>query len=164
MPDLEGWKAILTSIDRINTINYNIEIWNGNRFSSYDTFYERDGRYFGESGMYRLTRGEDRNTYQIVLYFDRPNQRWLRGDWYGLRYLAYDSTGRDFEVVYNSGVNDLLIPIDERWPLLYERALVLASGSLPDRADNPRWLKYSGVSSELVQLLTGKLNVSIREV
>lgn len=164
LPDLEGWKTILTTIDRINTTNYNIEIWNGNRFSSCDTFYERDGRYFGESGMYRLTRGEDRNTYQIVLYFDQPNQRWLRADWYGLRYLAYNSIGRDFEVVYNSGVNDLLIPMDERWPLLYERALVLASGSLPDRTDNPRWLKYSGVSSELVQLLTGKLNVSIREV
>ena len=164
LPDLEGWKAILTSIDRINTTHYTIEIWNGNRFSSCDTFYERDGQYFGESGMYRLTRGEDRNTYQIVLYFDQPNQRWLRGDWYGLRFLAYDSTGRDFEVVYNSGVNDLLIPMDERWPLLYERALVLASGSLPDRADNPRWLKYSGVSSELVQLLTEKLSVSIREV
>ena len=71
---------------------------------------------------------------------------------------------RDFEVVYDYSTNDLLIPVDERWPLLYERALVLASGNLPARADNPRWLKYSGISSELVQLLTKKLNVSIREI
>ena len=130
LPDLEGWKTILTAIDRINTTHYNIEIWNGNRFSSCDTFYERDGQYFGESGMYRLTRGKDTNTYQVVLYLDQPNQRWLRGDWYGLRFLAYDSTGRDFEVTYDSSTRNLLIPIDERWPLLYERALVLASGSL----------------------------------
>ena len=157
LPDLEGWKAILTTIDGINTAHCNIEIWDGSRFSQYNTF-------FGESGMYRLTRGNEGNTYQIVLYLDQPNQRWLRGDWYGLRFLAYDFIGRDFEVVYNSGANDLLIPIEERWPLLYERALVLASGSLPGRADNPRWLKYSGVSSELVQLLTEKLNVSIREI
>ena len=79
LPDLEGWKTILTAIDRINTTHYNIEIWNGNRFSSCDTFYERDGQYFGESGMYRLTRGKDTNTYQVVLYLDQPNQRWLRG-------------------------------------------------------------------------------------
>ena len=164
LPDLEGWKTILTAIDRINTTHYNIEIWNGNRFSSCDTFYERDGQYFGESGMYRLTRGKDTNTYQVVLYLDQPNQRWLRGDWYGLRFLAYDSTGRDFEVTYDSSTRNLLISIDERWPLLYERALVLASGSLPGRADNPKWLKYSGVSRELVQLLTEKLNVSIREI
>ena len=164
LPDLEGWKTILTAIDRINTAHYSIEIWDGSRFSPCDTFYERDGQYFGESGMYRLTRGKDTNTYQIVLYLDQSNQRWLRGDWYGLRFLAYDSAGRDFEVTYDSSTRNLLIPIDERWPLLYERALVLASGSLPGRADNPRWLKYSGVSSELVQLLTGKLNVSIREI
>ena len=164
LPDLEGWKTILTAIDRINTTEYNIEIWNGSRFSSCDTFYERDGQYFGESGMYRLTRGENTNTYQMVLYLDQSSQRWLRGDWYGMRFLAYDSAGRDFEVTYDSSTNGLLIPMDERWPLLYERVLVLASGSLPGRADNPRWLKYSGVSSELVQLLTEKLNVSIREV
>ena len=157
LPDLEGWKAILTAIDRISTTRYNIEIWNGSRFSTCDAFYER-------SGMYRLTRRNDTNAYQIVLYLDQPNQRWLRGDWYGLRFLAYDSVGREFEVVYDYSTNDLLIPVDERWPLLYERALVLASGSLPGLADNPRWLKYSGVSSELVQLLTEKLNVSITEI
>ena len=164
LPDLEGWKTTLTVIDRINTAHYSIEIWDGSRFSPCDTFYERDGQYFGESGMYRLKRGKDADTYQIVLYFDQPNQRWLRGDWYGLRFLAYDSIGRDFEVTYDSSTNDLLIPLDERWPLLYERALVLASGSLPSRPENPRWLKYSGVSSELVQLLTEKLSVSIREI
>ena len=163
LPDLEGWKATLTVIDRINTTHYSIEIWDGSQFSPCDTFYERDGQYFGESGMYRLTRGNEGNSYQIVLYFDQPNQRWLRGDWYGLRFLAYNSVGRDFEVTYDSRTSDLLIPVDERWPMLYERALVLASGSLPAGADNPRWLKYSGISSEQVQLLTEKLNVSIRE-
>ena len=164
LPDLESWKTTLTVVDRISTAHDSIEIWDGSRFSPCDTFYERDGQYFGESGMYRLTRGEDRNAYQIVLYFDQPNQRWLRGDWYGLRFLTYDSIGLDFEVTYDSSTSNLLIPVDERWPMLYERALVLASGSLPARADNPRWLKYSGVSNELVQLLTGKLNVSIREI
>ena len=164
LPDLEGWKTILTAIDRINTTHYNIEIWNGNRFSSYDTFYERNGQYFGESGMYRLTRGTATNTYQVVLYFDEPNQRWLRGDWYGLRFLAYDLIGRDFEVTYDSSTNDLLIPLDERWPLLYERALVLAAGMLPVRSGNSKSLKYSGISSELVQQLTDRLNVSIMEV
>ena len=164
LPDLEGWKATLTTIDRINTAHDEVEIWDGNRFSPADTFYERNGRYFGESGMYRLTRGENTKAQQIVLYLDQPNQRWLRGDWYGLRFLAYNSVGRDFEVAYDSCTNNLLIPIDERWPMLYERALVLASGSLPAWTDNPRWLKYSGISSELVQLLTTKLNVPIREI
>ena len=163
LPDLEGWKNVLPVIDRISTTRYNIEIWNGTQFARCDTFYERDGQYFGESGMYRLTRGDDANAYQIVLYLDLPNQRWLRGDWYGLRFLAYDAAGQDFEAGYARSTNDILIPIEERWPLLYERALVLASGRLPERPDSGL-LRYSGVSSELVQLLTEKLNVSIREI
>ncbi len=164
LPNLAGWKDTLTTIDRISTANYNIEIWNGSHFTSCNTFYERNGQYVGESGMYRLTRGEEANAYRLVLYFDQPNQQWLRGDWYGLRFLSYDATGWEFEVTYDSTANDLLIPVDERWPLLYERALALASGMLPYRAKNPKWLRYSGVSSELVQLLTEKLNISIREI
>ena len=165
LPNLEGWKDTLVTIDRFSTTNYdNIEIWDGSRFTSCDTFYERNGQYCGESGMYRLTRGETSDTYQIILYLDQPNQRWLRGDWYGLRFLAYDDAGFDFEVGYDSNANDIWIPVDERWPMLYERALVLASGILPYRPENSKWLRYSGVSNELVQLLTEKLKISIRKI
>ena len=163
-PDLEGWKDILPAIDRLSTTTYNIDIWNGRQFIQCDKFYERHGQYFGESGMYRLTKKEDNNPYRIVLYFDEPNQRWLRGDWYGLRFLAYNSAGRHFEVKYDSRANEVLIPAEEHWPLLYERALVLASGMLPVRDKTYKWLKYTNVSNELVQLLAEKLNVSIMEI
>lgn len=165
LPDLVGWKDTLVTIDRFNTARYDeIEIWNGDRYITCDTFYERDGQYFGDAGMYRLTKGIGTNASQIILYFDQSNQRWLRGDWYGLRFLAADNDGRDFELIYDSSNNDILIPAAERWPLLYERALALASGMLPSPAENPKWLRYSGVSNELVQLLTEKLNVSITEI
>ena len=164
LPDLERWKDILPVIDRLSTTTYNIEIWNGRQFTQCDKFYERLGQYFGESGMYRLTKEEKNNPYQIVLYFDQPNQRWLRGDWYGLRFLTYNSAGQQFEVKYDPSANEVLIPVEEHWPLLYERALVLASGMLPARDKNFRWLKYTNVSNELVQLLAEKLNVSITEI
>ena len=164
LPDLEGWKDLLPVIDRLSTTSYNIELWNGRQFAQCDRFYERHGKYFGESGMYRLTKKEDNNPYRIVLYFDEPNQRWLRGDWYGLRFLAYNSAGWHFEVKYDSSANELIIPNEEHWPLLYERALVLASGMLPARDKNFRWRKYTNVSNELVQLLAEKLNVSITEI
>ena len=164
LPDLEIWKDILPAMDQLSTTTYNIEIWNGRQFAQCDKFYERHGKYFGESGMYRLTKKAENNPYQIVLYFDEPNQRWLRGDWYGLRFLTYNSAGRKFEVKYDSSTNELIIPVEEHWPLLYERALVLASGMLPARDKNFRWLKYTNISNELVQLLTEKLNITITEV
>ena len=164
LPDLEGWKDILPAIDRLSTTTYNIEIWNGRKYIQCDNFYEKNERYYGESGLYRLTKKAENNHYQIVLYFDEPNQRWLRGDWYGLRFLAYDSAGRDFEAKYDSSAGEILIPVEEHWPLLYERALVLASGMLPARNKNSKWLKYPSVSSELAQLLTNKLNAAITEI
>ena len=164
LPDLEDWKGTLSQIDRLSTPGYNIEIWDSGQFRPCDTFYEREGQYFGESGMYRLTRDEETHPYRLVLYFDQPNQRWLRGDWYGLRFLAYDAAERNFEVRYHLNSNDLVMPVNERWPLLYERALVLASGMLPAHGQNSRWLRYSGMPSESIELLTDKLNVSIQEI
>ena len=164
LPDLEGWQGTLPCIDRLSTTRYNVEIWESGQFRPCDTFYEREGQYVGESGMYRLTRDEGTNPYRLVLYFYSPSQQWLRGDWYGLRFLAYDTAEQDFEVRYHLDSNDLLMPVDERWPLLYERALVLASGMLPCRVENSRMLRYSGIPSESIQLLTDKLNVSIQEI
>lgn len=165
LPNLEGWKDILPDIGKLSTSSYDIEFWNGNQFTQCNEFYERHGRYFGESGVYRLTKREENNPYQIILYLDEPHQRWLRGDWYGLRFLSNDATQRNFEVRYDSNTHEMLIPFEERWPLLYERALVLASGMLPVvLPGNSRQIKYSGVSNGLVELLTDKLNVSIMEV
>ena len=163
LPDLEGWKNVLPAI-KIALFRYNIEMWNGTQFMQCNTFRESGGRYVGKSGMYRLTRKEETNPYQLVLYFDEPNQRWLRGDWYGLRFLADNADRQDFEIGYDTGTNAILIGNGERWPLLYERAIVLASGMLPARSEDREWIIYSGVSGKLVQFLTEKLNVSIREI
>lgn len=56
LPDLEGWRDLLPVIDRLSTTTYNIEIWDGRKYIQCDNFYERHGRYFGESGLYRLTK------------------------------------------------------------------------------------------------------------
>ena len=164
LPDLEGWKDILPAIDRLSTTTYNIEIWNSRKYMQCDNFYERNGRYYGKSGLYRLTKKAENNHYQIVLYFDEPNQRWLRGDWYGLRFLTYNSAGHHFEVKYNSSANELIIPNEEHWSLLYERALVLASGMLPAQDKKYKLLKYTNITNELVQLLAEKLNITIGEI
>lgn len=163
LPDLEGWKNVLPAI-KIALFRYNIERWNGTQFMQCSTFRESGGRYTGKSGMYRLIRKEETNPYQLVLYFDEPNQRWLRGDWYGLRFFADNADRQDFEIGYAPSKNSILIRNSERWPLLYERALVLASGMLPARSEDREWLIYSGISGKLVQFLTEKLNVSIREI
>jgi hypothetical protein len=160
LPDIDGWKATLTFIDKINTATCSMERWDGRSYEACHDFYQRGDTYVGPSGLYRLTRGN----YQMVLYFDQDLQRWLKGDWYGLRFLVYKTAGQECEIVYETDTRQLMIPVAERWPLLYERALVLATGELPFPAVNREWLCYDDVSIELAVMLANKLGTSIKEV
>ena len=113
--------------------------------------------------MYRLTRDGDRTGRALTLFFDPASQRWFRGDWYGLRFLALEALPGGVNAVYRSDRRELLIPDSQRWPLLYERALVLSSGLLPKRAPNPEWLSYPRVPLTMARRLCEKLNVVLQE-
>ena len=163
LPDLEGWKETLTPLEKLNTANYSIERWDGRQYAPCTDFYQHGDEYVGASGLYRLTRGKEANSYRMVLYFDCDRQKWLKGDWYGLRFLIYRDAGQDYTTAYHSDANELMICAEERWPLLYERAPVLASGLLPQRTNDARWLVYRETSADLAHALTRKLNVTVEE-
>ena len=156
LPSLNDWKATLSARNPVVS-DYDAEVWDGTKFVPC-VIYEGDGR---SSGMYNLTRTVHNREFSMTLFFDKPSRRWLSGDWYGLRFLALQTAGYQIKAIHVSDTNDLLIPDDQRLPMLYERALVLASGLLPDRAPNRKWLKYVGIPYELAQTLCAKLNVQL---
>lgn len=163
LPCLNQWKALQPSIQSLNTAVYRLERWQDGDLHTCDTFFERDGLYFGESGMYRLTWDGDPSGRSMTLFFDQPTQRWLQGDWYGLRFLAIEAGQDGCRAIHDATHSELLIPASQRWPLLYERALTLASGLLPDRVGNPSWLRYTHVTVRIAQELCHKLNVDLEE-
>ena len=156
LPSVHAWKATLSARNPVVS-DYDAEVWDGIKFVPC-VIYEGDGR---SSGMYNLTRTVHNREFSMTLFFDKPSSRWLSGDWYGLRFLALQTAGYQIKAIHVSDTNDLLIPDDQRLPMLYERALVLASGLLPDRAPNRKWLKYVGIPIELAQTLCAKLNVQL---
>lgn len=163
LPDLQGWKDSLQSLSGFSTLSYNLEKWTGANFEACDTLYEKADVYYGESGMYRLSAHGRQASRRMTLFFDESSQRWLRGDWYGLRYLDMETGRRLTGVVHDSDNNSLLIPIDQRWPLLYERALTLASGLLPSHGNDDDCLLYSRIPLALARTLCCKLNVDLLE-
>ena len=165
LPDIEGWKDSdsLQQMSRLITTQFDIKIWDGRQFQPCDTFYERDGEYYGQSGMYQLSRNSNGYAYEITLFFDEQKQRWLRGDWYGLRFLTLNAEEVGTEAVHDSSTDSLFVPVSQRWPMLYERALVLASGLLPDYANNQNWLRYQAIPFDLAHTLCSKLNVRLRQ-
>jgi hypothetical protein len=163
LPDIEGWMNTLPSVDRLSTTEFEIERWNGDEYVPWHEPTEKDNKYIGKSGMYRLTRGEGTSSYSLNLFLDLASQRWLKGEWYGLAFLARHSAHIECKASYDKRRGILMIPNSSHLPMVYERSIVLATGQLPSHSDDKSWSKYESVSEELTTMLVNKLHFQIEE-
>jgi hypothetical protein len=115
------------------------------------------------SGLYRFTYEDGRQRMVTVAYHDEARHRWVCGDYYGLRFLARCRCNL-CRVAYRSDSLQLVIPLADRWPMPYERALVLAAGLLPQQLQldsGPPALVYEGITTELAERITGLLGLEM---
>ena len=86
-------------------------------------------------------------------------------DFYGARFLARAAENA-CGVYFHSNTNELVIRATDRFPMPYERAIVLASGLLPvgGTVDDTWCLRYSNVSCEFATLLSDKLDLQLRVI
>jgi hypothetical protein len=160
LPSLDGWRRSLESLQGIRPHAYTLKCFNGNSFAEVN--------FSGRSGLYELWPLEGRSTGRVavhpeyVLYYDADGGQWRRADWYGLRFLARYDAGQSCPVQFSTDLSQLAVPVDWRWPEIYERSLVLASGRLPRRQEG--WLIYNSVGIELFKELRHKLRLSDEEV
>jgi hypothetical protein len=156
---LPDWKEYQTSLDVVSGFvlsNYTLEQWQG------ETYVEI--HFQNQTGLYRLTpREQDTRLSPQSLFYDADTDQWRGGPWYDLRYLALQNAGEPCRVRYHHTRQRLDISANYRWPDLYERALVLASGFLPLPAPDYSWYYFKDISPELAHLLAAKLNVTIEE-
>jgi hypothetical protein len=167
LPDLAAYKDSLTEVPRFIPAFLHFEYWDGRGFSDPpERVYEEEiGVYHGRPGMYRITRNQEDGT-ALTLFLDKAaRHRWLRGDWYGLRFLAlcHDLAERGDRPIarWESAGGQLAVPVEHRWPALYERVLVLASGALSEPSNDGQWLVYRGIQSDLRDLLASRLGIDI---
>ena len=156
LPPLDEWQKELETLPLSYIVPglYIFQQWLDNTFQPV-TFRE-------ETGFYQLTRHDvEHNPPQFNLFYNADQKCWHRGDWYDLRYLTQYHTGRIAPARYQRQTRQCAFPSDSRWPHLYERALILASGQLPQIHDG--WLYFSHISPELAQTLATKLGASLEE-
>lgn len=155
LPSLDDWKRTLEPLQGIRPHDCTLKRFTGNAFV--------EVHFSGESGLYELwplnvhSAGRAPVRPDYTLYYDATEDRWLRADWYGLRFLARCDAGQRCPVRFSSERNQLAVPVDWRWPEIYERVLVLSSGRLPSRHNG--WLIYEYVGTELVNELRDKLQL-----
>lgn len=154
LPDLEGWREQLTPIGRFLPSLYEVERFVHGSFVPCDSMEE--------SGMYRLSPRDSSSQVSHTLYFHQESHQWLQGDWYSLRFLALRQANVECRAFYHHRSRHLAVPVSQRWPDLYERALVLCSGRLADQQNE--WLFFEEVPREVAQKLADKLTVDYEEV
>ncbi len=150
VPNIVGWMQSLEELQRILPHLFDVRKYNGRQFEpvSFD----------GATGFYELwpLRAQSRSaSAKYTAFYDGRAHRWLRGDWYGLQYLMWLGKGGRCPAIYQPETGHLIMQDAWRLPELYERVLVLASGSLP--LHRPPRITYSGVSERVIRVLQGKL-------
>ena len=166
--DLAGYKESLGEVPRLIPAFLRFEYWDGRAFADPpERVYEEDaGVYHGRPGLYRITRSQDEGGMSQILFLDKSERhRWLQSDWYGLRFLAlcHDLAERGERPIarWESASGQLVVPVEHRWPALYERILVLATGGLPEPSADGQWLIYRGIPPDLRDLLASRLGIDI---
>lgn len=156
LPPLDQWKDVLGRMPNIKPELYEVRRFEGDGFVDAPL----DG-----SGFYELWqpdgRGHRTGRPAYRLFYDAPRDRWLSGDWYGLRFLARVEDGGACPVHFDLLSGRLALPWAWRPPELYERALVLCSGRLPEHRDG--WLLYDDVTQPVLGALAAKLHFTLQE-
>lgn len=155
LPPLEHWQATLSTVPVPHPELYDVRRFEGEDFV--------DATVHG-SGFYELRPRESkspRTPRPTYLFYDDARRCWLAGDWYGLRYLARVHSGQQCPAHYDFLSARLAVPMTWRPPELYERALVLCSGRLPERHHD--WLYYDNVDVSVATMLTTKLHMRLEQ-
>ena len=159
LSDLDGWATTLQRVAGVHPEMFDLRQYDGTTFIDVPNASEGGLYAFYEPSPAGFAEGE----LKFTLYRDHLTGHWLRGDWYGLRYLAERRRrgASGLPVRYDPANGRLAILRDHRWPELYERTIVLASGRLP--VINGPWLNYLCVSRTLLERLAVLLHLDIIE-
>ncbi|GAA4020266.1 hypothetical protein GCM10022631_37460 [Deinococcus rubellus] len=146
LPTLSEYCAGLSVAGGVSAVQHTFARFDGLRFTP--------GPFVGKAGLYEVTA----KTGQVMtlLYSE---SKWLRGEWYGLRYLALHEAGGLLPARFDSADWRLALPADQRPPELYERALVLCSGLLPQWQGE--WLIYTNVPPGVANAVCGRLGLDL---
>lgn len=148
LPDLPTWKQSLRNLQGIVPSLYEWKLFDGKDFVS--CALPR------ETGLYQMYNIKISDSPLHTLFYE--NGCWFQGDWYGLRFLAVQHLGQPCIAHYEVETKRLAIPVSQRLPEIYERALVLASGILPQYSK--AWLFYENVDRDVMWQICYKLHIT----
>jgi hypothetical protein len=161
LPGIKEWRLCLPSWDESDLARYQIQ-----RYDPHSDRLRDIAPITGQpsAGLYRFSCDEGPRPIMTDAFFDDERGHWVCGDYYGLRVLAR-SRSTTLRARYSPDALKLALPMADRWPMPYERALVLASGALPRRIQSEpsstSWWVYEGITAELAARMSTLLGIEL---
>lgn len=160
LPDLEEWSRRLPRWEEVDLGRFLLEQYDpyADKFRGIASIASKPA-----CGMYRFSIDSDRRPYVVIACYDEQSDAWISGDYYGLRFWVRSRCGL-CRAVYRSKKQELFISEPDRWPMPYERSLVLAHGLLPRKVrpkSGSSSLVYRGITRELAKRLCKLLGVKM---
>lgn len=157
LPTVDEWGARLPTWDERDFGRYQVERY----LPDQDVFGPPSPFRGPTEGLHRFRLDLGGRPATTLAYYHAAACHWHCGDFYGLRFLArVRSVG--CEAVWRPESRELLVQACDRWPMPYERALVLAGGLLPRRlrtASDGAFLAYPDVTEQLARSLCALLGL-----
>jgi hypothetical protein len=161
LPDYTGWLASLPTDGALRTAAFvSSARYDGSGFSQAAHPFEEAGRAVGHEGLYEFTCSDGTCVYR---YLDSGHGVWRTGEFYSLRFAGWVAAQARASAFLLEESGRVAIPSAQRWPMLHERCLVLASGRLPRWSAEGPSMSYHGIGRDLLTRLCGKLPVDIKE-
>jgi len=160
-PDASAWRDSQRRIEPPAPNGCCIEAFDGRAYQPVTgAVFDPSGRVVLPTGLYRVGATDERAG--IPCLYDAADDRWLTGDWYGLRFMARRLAELEPpRAVFDPRASCLSVPRGWEWPLAHERALVLSTGLLPLVTSDVR--QYEGVSRDVVAPLCERLGITLVE-
>ncbi|THF70983.1 hypothetical protein E7T06_05360 [Deinococcus sp. Arct2-2] len=146
LPDTAGFLSTLGTVGSVNERALQLKHFDGQRFEACTSL--------DAAGLYELTSPDGR-----IIHALRDGALWRRGEFFALRFLALGQMGLLGSWRYDAQAHELALRHEERPPELYERALVLCSGLLPEHRGG--WLVYRAVPLAVAQSLANRLELGL---
>jgi len=170
LDDIKTWSKQLNSSEPLRDPGlYQIECWDLETQAFKPTHNRAfDKRRYDDAGIYSFTRQGGRQDEIFIRYFHPKSSHqspWLVADFIGLCFVNhYHQSMRQLGIRYNPATAELWVPLQQRWPFIYERCLILGYGLLPETVTGlefeglgHQWLYYRNVPVAFKQHLQDEI-------
>ena len=159
LPVFDDWFRLLPVWDEVDLHRFDIFRYEPH----FDSFEPTDSVHLAPLHLHRFVFDHNGRSQTTLAIKESESGSWRCGDYYGLRFASRKALC-GCRAMFRAEDSHLIVPSTDRWPMPYERALVLASGLLPQQVRSDEeisLLVYDQVTEAFAELMCRLVGVEL---